>query len=386
MQTVHVDVVVIGGGMVGASTALGLAQQGKQVALVEENEPVPYTDDQPADLRVSAISEASVDLLTKMGCWSAIKEKRLCPYRRLETWEMDECRVHFDASSIDRPQLGFIVENRVIQLGIWQQFSRYSSLSCYCPDSLQSLEYHDDGVNVVLSSGRQLQAKLVIGADGANSKVRQLAGIGTTAWDYRHRCMLIHVQTDKAQQDITWQRFTPDGPRSFLPLWNNQASLVWYDSPSRIRQLAQMSPVQLGKEIHQHFPAELGTVQVIRAGDFPLARMHAQHYLKNRCLLVGDAAHTINPLAGQGVNLGFKDVKALLKVTDHSQWFDINHLQRYERMRRPDNLLMQFGMDCFYKGFRISGGPFKLVRNLGLKILDNSELVKNTILRYASGL
>lgn len=292
------DVVVAGGGMVGAATALGLAQQGLSVAVIEGKAPQPYQAGQPMDLRVSAISPNSVALLMRLGAWDNILQMRLCPFKRLETWEHPECRTRFSADEMNLDRLGYIVENRVIQLGLWQQFDDYPSLTLLCPARMVKAQPEANGYCVELDDGRQLQTRLLVGADGANSQVRQQAGIGITAWDYRQHCMLINVETALPQQDITWQQFTPHGPRSFLPLPGHQGSLVWYDSPQRIKQLCTMSPEHLHEQIKVHFPAELGEFKVLNHGSFPLTRRHAQSYYKPGVVLLGDAAHTINPLPG----------------------------------------------------------------------------------------
>ncbi|KHT49109.1 2-octaprenyl-3-methyl-6-methoxy-1,4-benzoquinol hydroxylase [Vibrio sinaloensis] len=387
------DVAVIGGGMVGAAIAIGFAKQGRQVAVVEGAAPKSFSPEQPLDIRVSAISEHSVSILEQLGAWDAIKQMRVCPYRRLETWEHPECRTRFHADSLEMDQLGFIIENRLIQLGLWQQLEQYQNITLYCPDRLDDIEFGDTN-RIKLASGTELSADLTVGADGANSKVRQLAGIGVTAWDYRQHCMLINVETQLPQQDITWQQFTPSGPRSFLPLASlknergetPQGSLVWYDAPSRIKRLAAMSPAKLREEVLAQFPQELGDIKVLQSGSFPLTRRHAQCYSSNRCVLVGDSAHTINPLAGQGVNLGFKDVEVLLEVTQGKEALPDELLRLYERKRRPDNLLMQSGMDFFYKSFSNDITPLKLVRNAALKIAENTGPLKAQVLRYALGL
>lgn len=388
------DIAVIGGGMVGAAVAVGFAKQGRSVVLVESTKPKVFDAAQAMDIRVSAISHQSVELLDSLGAWSEIKSMRVCPYRRLETWEHPECRTRFNSDELSLDQLGYIVENRLIQLGLWQVFSQYENLTVMCPERLKAIEFAD--VNLVtLESGAQFEANWVIGADGANSKVRQLAGIGVTAWDYRQHCMLINVKTELPQQDITWQQFTPSGPRSFLPLCSlsnddgqvvGQGSLVWYDSPKRIKQLCAMGKPQLREEILRHFPAELGDIEVLQFGSFPLTRRHAQSYSSKNCVLVGDSAHTINPLAGQGVNLGFKDVDVLLSVTEHQEKLEDTLLAKYERARRPDNLLMQTGMDFFYKGFSNDLGPLKFVRNAALKLAENSGPIKAQVLKYALGM
>lgn len=379
------EIAVVGGGMVGAALALGLAKQGRSVAVIEKFVPKAFDPSQAMDLRVSAISHRSVDLLSKLDVWDSIKGMRVCPYSRLETWEAENCRIRFHSKDLQLDQLGFIVENRVIQLGIWSQFERYDNLKVIQEDGVEQLDFAPGESTITLESGRVISATLVVGADGANSRVRQASGIGITAWDYRQECMLVNVETALPQQDVTWQWFTPSGPRSFLPLCGHQGSLVWYDSPKRIRQLKGMSHNQLEQEIKQHFPPELGEVKVLQHGSFPLTRRHAQHYYKQGCVLVGDAAHTINPLAGQGVNLGFKDVEALLDAL-HEKGVSEATLRRYELQRRPDNLLMQTGMDVFYKGFSSTLAPMAFARNALLKIAEHSGPVKEQVLRYAIGL
>lgn len=384
------DVVVIGGGMIGAATALGLAKQGWQVAMVESQEPELYNAKQPMDLRVSAISPLSVELLSELGAWSAIRQMRVCEYQRLETWENDLCRTRFHCQDLGLERLGYFVENRLIQLALWQQIELLPNVQLFQSDQLEKIEFESDHNRVFLQSGIKLKASWVVGADGANSMVRQQANIGVTAWDYRQHCMLIHVETTLPQQNITWQQFTPTGPRSFLPLSGHQASLVWYDSPARIRQLKHLSKQDLRLEVLQNFPRELGDITVLKQGSFPLTRRHAQSYVQQRCILVGDAAHTINPLAGQGVNLGFKDVKALLGVScfhdDTHNVFTDAGLALYQSKRRQDNLLMQTGMDLFYKGFSNDLAPVKLLRNSMLKLANHSGILKNKALQYALGL
>ncbi|KHT63669.1 2-octaprenyl-3-methyl-6-methoxy-1,4-benzoquinol hydroxylase [Photobacterium gaetbulicola] len=382
------DVVVAGGGMVGAATAIGLAQQGLSVAVLEGVTPAPFDSSQPMDLRVSAISPHSVSLLERLGAWEAVMAMRLCPYKRLETWEHPECRTRFSAEQMHLERLGYIVENRVIQLALWQQFELYPNLLLKCPAKMATATATGSGYEITLEDGSLLHATLLVGADGAQSRVRQQAGIGITAWDYRQHCMLINVETALPQQDITWQMFTPHGPRSFLPLPGHQGSLVWYDSPARIQQLSAMSPEQLEAQVVAHFPAEVGEIKVLGHGSFPLTRRHAQHYCKPGIVLLGDAAHTINPLAGQGVNLGFKDVDVLLHEIEKAgqDWSKVGVLKAYERRRRPDNLLMQSGMDFFYTTFSNNLLPLKLVRNAGLKLAEQAGPIKQKVLKYAMGM
>ncbi|WP_431223281.1 3-demethoxyubiquinol 3-hydroxylase [Serratia sp. L9] len=385
------DAVVVGGGMVGAAAALGLAQAGLSVALLEHEAPEAFDVQSPPDLRISAIGCRSVDLLKQLGVWAAVQQMRLAPYRRLETWEWESSRVAFDAASLGLPELGFMVENRILQLALWQQLEQCENLTLYCPARLQSMHYADGHWQVALSSSETLQTRLVIGADGANSQVRKLAGIGTSGWQYRQACMLITVETDQPQQDVTWQQFLPSGPRAFLPLYDRWATLVWYDSPLRIRQLQALPLVQLEQEIAAAFPPRLGAVKAHAAGSFPLVRRHAQRYVQPGLALLGDAAHTINPLAGQGVNLGYRDVEALLAVVADARaqaedWAGEPVLLRYQRRRRTDNLLMQSGMDLFYKAFSNNLAPLGVARNLALMVAQRAGKLKEHALKYALGL
>lgn len=386
------DAVIVGGGMVGAAAALGLAKQGLQVALIENEAPAGFDPSAPADLRISAIGCASARFLQKLGAWGAVEKMRSVPYRRLETWEVDGSEVKFDAQSLGLPELGFMVENRVLQLALWQQFEALTNLTRFCPAKLRHLLQHDDKTwSLQLTTGDLLRTKLVIAADGANSLVRQLAGIGVDGWEYRQHCMLINVETETPDQDVTWQQFFPSGPRAFLPLFGHQASLVWYDSPQRIRYLKTLNMQQLTTEIMQAFPARLGTVKALSAGAFPLVRRHAQRYVLPGLVLVGDAAHTINPLAGQGVNLGYRDVEALLsvleKARDHDEaWSSEKVLLRYQGQRRLDNLLMQSGMDLFYTAFSNDLAPVKALRNLALMTAQRAGALKTKALKYALGI
>ncbi|MBP2170324.1 2-octaprenyl-3-methyl-6-methoxy-1,4-benzoquinol hydroxylase [Erwinia toletana] len=390
MRDTEFDVVVIGGGMVGAALASGLAQQGFSLAVVEQEEAPDFDPASNPDLRISAIGSASVALLKQLQVWPDIQQMRTAPYRQLETWEWQTACVKFDAASLGLPELGYMVENRVLQRALWQRLQQ-QAVTLYCPAALKTLSRDNRGWTVTLADGRQLQTRLVVGADGANSQVRQLAGIGIHGWNYSQSCMLITVRCEHPAGDTTWQQFTPHGPRAFLPLFDNWASLVWYDAPARIRQLQAMPLPQLQKEIAAHFPARLGRFSAVAAGSFPLVRRHATRYVQDGLALVGDAAHTINPLAGQGGNLGYRDIDALIDVLTEARdnaepWSSAAVLQRYQRKRHTDNLLMQSGMDLFYFTFSNQLAPLKVVRNLGLLVAQHSGVLKRQALRYALGL
>ncbi len=382
------DIAIVGAGMVGAATACLLAAEGLSVRVIETRLPEPYAPEQPLDLRVSAISQASVALLTRAGAWQYLQQMRLCPYRRLETWELDGFATRFDAVDLGLPQLGYIIENRLIQLALLKRMEDFPTIQTHTPAAVTSLRQGADDAVLTLDDGTELQARWVLACDGAESHTRRLAGIGVSRFEYRQHCMLINIDTDFAQEDITWQQFTPSGPRAFLPLPGRHGSLVWYDSPARIRALAAMSNEALAVEVRRHFPSRLGGFTVTAKGSFPLVRRHANDYHAGRVVLLGDAAHTINPLAGQGVNLGFKDVACWTGLLGKAgaQWHELALAGRYEGRRRPDNLLMQSGMDLFYGVFSNEIGPLRLARNLALNLADKAGPLKEMALRYALGL
>ena len=382
------DICVVGGGMVGAAIALALSQAGLQVALIERQAPAQYDSQSLPDLRVSSINLASEAWLTQLGAWHALTQMRLCPYQRLQAFEQPASAVTFDAADIKRSHLGHIVENNLLQLALWQQFN--SNISLHCPASVTALQQQPDYAELTLDNGVTLRSKLVVAADGGNSQLRQLAGIGTNGWQYQQACLVALVNTPYPQQDITWQQFTPTGPKAFLPLPGNQGSIVWYDEAAKVRQLAALTPAQLTLQLRQTFVPQLGEVEVVASSWFPLARMDANRYFTGRVVLAGDAAHTINPLAGQGVNLGFADARLLteLIIAAQQQQADIGSaalLSRYQRKRKPANLLMMTAMDGFYQIFSNELAPLRTLRQLALNVAARSTLLKTLVARYAVG-
>ena len=392
VNTIKKDVVVIGGGMVGAATAIGLAQLGLEVAVVEAFQPKPYSDEQALDIRVSALSVASESLLDRLGALTSLSKMRRAAYLGLETWEMEGGITQFHADQVGATHLGHIVENRLVQLALWEQFTSFDNIELISPVTVERFSRKESLVEIFLSNGTCIEAPLLVGADGANSQVRQWAGIGLTGWDYAQSAMLINIQTAQEQQDVTWQQFTPNGPRSLLPLPGKHASLVWYDDAARIAQLSQMSDKALAEQIKRHFPARLDRdFEVLQKGSFKLTRRHAQSYYSDNVVILGDAAHTINPLAGQGVNIGFKDVEALIstvssKLSQGEPWWEKNALAAYEKSRYHDNQLMMTAMDLFYAGFSNDILPLKLIRNAALKVANIDSPIKNKVLKYAMGL
>ncbi|GAB79642.1 3-demethoxyubiquinol 3-hydroxylase [Shimwellia blattae] len=392
MKHQQTEVAVVGGGMVGAAVALGLAREGFQVAVIEQHLPAAFDASEPPDVRISAISSASVGFLRSLEAWRRVQAMRSHPYTRLETWEWQQAHVVFDAGELQLPELGYMVENAVLQRALWQALEAHPQVRCLCPATLSGMIREENGQHQLqFTDGQRLSAALVVGADGADSRVRQWAGIGIHAWEYSQSCMLVSVQCAQAPGDATWQEFTPQGPRAFLPLFDNWGSLAWYDAPARIRQLSNMPMAQLQHEINRAFPQRLGEVTPVNCGSFPLVRRHALSYVQDGIALVGDAAHTIHPLAGQGVNLGYRDAQALIDVLARARnygecWYREPVLKRYQRQRQPDNLVMQSAMDLFYAGFSNSLAPVKVLRNLGLMAAQRAGVLKRQALRYALGL
>ena len=414
---VHADVLIIGGGMVGMALACVLAKQGFEVHVLEEKPPKPFDPAQALDLRVSAVSLASENLLQAAGAWEHVlsmtfspgakrgwpEDKleeqlpgmviaRATPFRRMRVWDQAGFGdTHFDSREIGEPFLGHIVENRILQLALWQAAEGLEGLYLHCPARLDALQVNAEGAVAQLSDGARLHAKLVVGADGAHSRLRDLAHIGVTSWDYDVEALVATVKTKAPQQDITWQRFTPSGPQALLPLPGHFASLVWYHAPDEVARLLALDEADFLAELLHTFPPELGGVEaLLDRGSFKLTRRHAQTYAKPRLVLAGDAAHTIHPLAGQGVNLGFMDVAALAEtlLAARSRGQDIGSLhvlQGYEGKRRGENLLMQSGMDVLHHLFKPAHGAVPLLRAAMLRLANDLPPLRRMLTRRATG-
>ncbi|WP_347987168.1 FAD-dependent monooxygenase [Methylomonas sp. AM2-LC] len=385
------DVVIVGGGMVGAAVACCLGGSNLQVAVIEAQAPDVFSSEQPHDLRVSALSIASKNILDAVGAWQGVISRRSCPFRRMRVWE-NMGDTTFDSDEISQPELGYIVENRVTQLALLDRLTSFDNVKLLMPQTINKIEYSGNASKLVLGDGTILQAKLLVAADGGHSRVRQTVGLGVTSWDYNQHALVIYIETAYAQQDITWQRFVPSGPQAFLPLTGNYASLVWYNSPDEVRRLQALTFDQLKVELLNAFPKCLGEVsQILGVVSFPLKRQHAQHYVKQGIALVGDAAHMINPLAGQGVNIGLLDAAALAEVlikasVEGKDIADVNILRSYEKQRRNENLKMMTVMDVFYRFFSNDILPVKLLRNLGLGFAQHITPVRNKVMKAAMGL
>jgi len=380
-------IIIVGGGLVGALSASLLAQQGDTIHLIEKSPLSMPEKDAAFDLRVSAFSAQSKALLVQAGVWDALPEDRLCAYNGLQTWEQGSEKLTFASDDIDAELLGYIIENRWVQAVLWQQLKQLPHVHFYEQVELTQIEQNAQQVIVTLSDQQRVQGDLLLACDGANSGVRNHLHMPVTSWDYRQHCLLINITTDCPQQGVTWQEFRETGPCAFLPLAGNNASLVWYHSPQKIKQLLALNAQQLKQTLLAEFPTLPFDFEIQNKGAFPLMRRHAQQYYQGRVVLLGDAAHTINPLAGQGVNLGFKDVACLVELLTQCSDLAIPEiLKRYQRQRKPANLMMQTGMDVFYKVSKSELSMVRFLRKQFLGIAQHSGVLKKRVMRYAMGI
>lgn len=405
----HFDVAIVGAGMIGAGLACGLAKHGFSVAIIDRVLPPQYVEGDVPNIRVSALSLASENILRNLDAWKFVEAKRCKPYQRLAVNEMPEksgiasklpdisswARTEFDARSLGHDRLGHIVENNIIQLGLHERMAEMEGIKLFCPSEISQITWREDLSEIRLED-QTINAELVIGADGAQSRVRHFAELGQRQSQYEQHAFVITITYRGAPQDITWQSFTTHGPLAFLPLSESAeaqyGSLVWYDHPERIAELKALSDDELRKAIVRNFPKELPPIETIEArASFPLFKSHALSYCKDRVALVGDAAHTINPLAGQGVNLGFLDLAELTDVLSEAKnngepFYRQEILKRYEKRRRLPNQGMMNAMDVFYYGFENIHFPVRIARNLGLGIANKLGFAKNKVMAHAIGL
>jgi len=399
------DVLIVGGGMVGSMLCAALAgvaatasldgHEPLRICVLEHQLPAAFKpgSNPPYDLRVSALSIASQNMLQRVGAWDGIVSRRACEYKKLSVWDGEkDGRTDFNAADIQASHLGHIVENRVIQLALLDVIGDLSNVTVLTPARLARYRETSGGVEVTLEDGKKLTTRLLVGADGANSVVRKQAGIDTNRKQYPQHALVATVQTALPQQDITWQRFVPTGPQAFLPLCGHQASIVWYHTREEIQQLQALDDQQFIHRLQSAFPDALGAVAAVHGrGAFPIAKAHAQDYIAARIALVGDAAHTVHPLAGQGVNIGLLDAAALAQVVIAAavQGRDVGShavLRRYQRWRYGDNQLMISALDSLYEAFKPRPEFVQQVRSASLNLVDRIKPIKHQLMRHAMGI
>ena len=388
-----VDIAIVGGGMVGLALAAALKDSDLRIAVIEGTAPSEGLSELP-DVRVSALSRSSEVILRNLGAWQGIEQRRAAPYQAMEVWEQDSfARIEFDSTRLAQPNLGHIVENRVIQLALLDQVKKQDNVSLYMPATCKTMAIGESEAWLTLDNGQALTAKLVVGADGANSWVRKQQDIPLTHWDYGHSAIVANIKTTEPHHSVARQIFTPQGPLAFLPMQpSHMSSIVWSTEPNRAEKLVSMSDTDFNKQLTAEFDSKLGLCEVV--GDrfaFPLRMRYARDFAVERVALVGDAAHTIHPLAGQGVNLGLLDAASLaqelLKLWTAGE--DIGtkrNLRGYERWRKAEAAKMIASMQGFKDLFEGDNPAKKLIRGIGMKLAGQLPGAKDEIMKRALGL
>ncbi|OBT17353.1 FAD-dependent 2-octaprenylphenol hydroxylase [Vibrio sp. UCD-FRSSP16_10] len=388
----NVDLAIVGGGMVGLTLALALKDTDIRIAIIESAEPIEVSDE-PAS-RVSALSRASEAILCNLGAWLGIAKQRHTPYTKMQVWEKDTfAKIDFSASDLHEDNLGHIVENQIIQSALLEQVAKLENVTLFQPNKCSNLAIGEREAWLTLDNGQNITAKLVVAADGANSWVRQQQGFPVTEWDYDHSAIVANVTMEEPHQGVARQVFTHSGPLAFLPLHEpNLCSIVWSQDTDRAQQLMSAPNESFIKQLTVDFDMRLGNVQNLgNRTAIPLRMRYARDFAKERVALIGDAAHTIHPLAGQGVNLGLLDAVTLAQEVE-KHWNlgkDIGeyaNLRHFERWRKAEAIKMISSMQGFKELFEGDDPLKKLIRGVGMSLAGTLPGVKNEVMRHALGL
>ena len=408
-MTDRYDIIVVGAGLVGCVLALALAKYTDySVLVIEPGTALAEGKDNTFDSKVLALSNQSAKLLQDLGVWDSICSQRYCAYQQMQVWDGDgTANIHFDSHDIRRSQLGFIVENAIILRALREALVRTDQIRLLAGARLESFCGSNSTPNrvekvvVQTTSGApvEINCRLLFAADGAHSKVRALAGINTREWDYEQSAIVATVQTECSHEYTAWQRFTTDGPVAFLPLSDTRGfggdthhcSLVWSAKSELAANLIKQSDAKFRLALGRAFEYRLGAVQsVSERFCVPLRQCFATSYIRPGLALFGDAAHTIHPLAGQGVNLGLYDVIAMRDEIVRADrrgvaLWDYATLQRYERKRQAHNLLAMATMETFKRLFASETPIIRWLRNVGLDHCDRNDWLKKKLIEAASG-
>ncbi|HOY23855.1 MAG TPA: UbiH/UbiF/VisC/COQ6 family ubiquinone biosynthesis hydroxylase [Cellvibrio sp.] len=394
------DIVIVGAGLVGGNLACAIAQESNaqdlRIALIEAGGDAQHFEGEHFDPRVVALTQASQHLLAKIGIWSEVLQSRACAYRDMHVWDGEGTGdIHFNCAEVRENHLGHIVENSVIVTALRKKIAEHSNITLIQPAKIVNL-VRDAKVQIELDNGELITANLLIAADGAQSKVRELAAFETREWDYGHKAIVTTVQTELPHQATAWQRFMRTGPLAFLPLsTTNQkhfCSIVWSAETELADELMQLNDAEFCARLGFAFEHKLG--KIIHTAErfaIPLRQRHAKTYIQPNIVLVGDAAHNIHPLAGQGVNLGLLDVIALAQEIERAlirkvPLNDFSILRRYQRQRLAGNLIMMSAMEAFKRLFGSESLMLTWLRNSGMRQLNSLTELKKIIVKAAMGL
>lgn len=387
-----VDVAIIGGGMVGATLACALADSPLTVVIIDPTTTIPPPNSTQFDLRVSAITRGSQRIFEHLGSWQEMVAQRVSPFRQMHVWEQSgHGEMHFDSAELSEPYLGHIVENRVILSSLHKLLGNKANIELLLGQRCTAMHHDADNWQLTLQNGQILNTTLVVGADGSNSWVRQQCAITARGWDYDQSALVTYVKTSLPHQETAWQRFLPDGPLAFLPLNDGYSSIVWSTSPQHATQLLALSEQVFATELATAYEGRLGEVtEVGPRAAFPLRFMVAEQYVLPGMALIGDAAHTIHPLAGQGVNLGILDAASLAEVLqaavrDHQSIASLKVLRRYERWRKSENMSMFVMVDQIQRLFGAQHRGLEWLRNFGMSGVQRLTPMKNLIIDHAMG-
>ncbi len=381
------DIVIIGAGMVGASAALALAQQGHKIAVIEYGQEQNFDSAQDYDLRVSAISPSSEKLLASLGIWPLIQSQRACAYYKMTVWdENSHGKLHFNAANQAHSHLGHIIENKLLTYALHQQLKHNEKITTFWQNSVKNIKNLGHEVQLKLSSNNNVTAKLLIAADGKFSATRELLNIQTASNSYEQRAIVANVTTESSHQNTAWQRFLSTGPLAFLPLDNKQSSIVWSCTNKKAEALMALDDDAFCQQLNDAFENTLGKItHTSPRASFPLSWQYAEHTVKGRCILIGDAAHSIHPLAGQGVNLGFSDVQLLSQLI-YKQTLQNPHksLRKFERQRKFDTSIALHGMTAINTLFGSKNSLVNEAKGWGMNLIDQQISLKRAIIQSAA--
>lgn len=382
------DVMIVGAGMVGASAALALARKGFQVVLLERQQPGQQVFDPNSefDLRVSAISPASERLLSQLGVWPVLRQQRLCEYQAMRVWHQHgEAELEFDSAEIGQNHLGSIVENRLLQAALVDQLKHLDNVDLRFGVSVAEVEQSGQSVKVTLADGGVVEADLMLSADGRNSSVAGLIGASTVSNIYNQTAIVANVASESSHQFTAWQRFLDTGPLAFLPLTNGQCSIVWSADTSHAKYLMNLDDEAFRVELAEAFEHRLGQITSTSSRQaYPLGWHYMQQWLHGRILFIGDAAHGVHPLAGQGVNLGFADVELLVEcVQPGDDVFQHRRLRAFERQRKAESITALHLFSALKQLFGFNHGALTWLRDIGMKAVNSNQWVKREVMLRA---